>query len=71
VKAGHGICACAAGLQESFRKVYDHALSAARAFITAGAVAMRMENRDVNWNIAVFSGTVVVVVSFLMLEVKP
>jgi hypothetical protein len=28
---------------------------------------MRMENRDVNWNIAMFAGTIVVVVTILIL----
>jgi multicomponent Na+:H+ antiporter subunit D len=71
VATGHGITTGAAELQESFRRVYDYGLAAARTLVAAGMVAMRMEDRDVNWNVAFFSGTLIVVVSFLLLGVKP
>ena len=71
IAVGHGIAAGAAKLQESFRVVYDYALDTAHTLIAVGVVAMRMEDRDVNWNVAFFSGTLIIVVSFLLLGVKP
>jgi multicomponent Na+:H+ antiporter subunit D len=50
--AGHGITACAAGLQAVFRQVYGYASAAVRGLSDAGKHAMRMLDWDVNWNLA-------------------
>ena len=65
--AGRGITAFCSGLQAGFGRVYGCATGAVAGLSDAGKYAMRMENRDVNWNIAMFAGTIVVVVTILIL----
>ncbi|MGD0534862.1 MAG: Na(+)/H(+) antiporter subunit D [Methanoregula sp.] len=65
----HGITAFAGGLQEVFVRVYRCALAAARTLFTAGKYAMGMENRDANWNIAMFGSVLVALVAVVILGV--
>jgi formate hydrogenlyase subunit 3/multisubunit Na+/H+ antiporter MnhD subunit len=67
IKACHGICLAARWLQELFRKIYGHAIAAIRLLFDAGTVAMGMENRDANWNIAMFLGTLVALITVIIL----
>jgi formate hydrogenlyase subunit 3/multisubunit Na+/H+ antiporter MnhD subunit len=69
VAAARGVMVFAAGLQVAFGKVYDFAAASVRTLPAAAKYAMRMENRDANWNIAAFAGTIIVVISFLVVEV--
>jgi multicomponent Na+:H+ antiporter subunit D len=65
----HGITAFAGGLQEVFVRVYRCAVAAALTLFTAGKVAMGMENRDANWNIAMFGSVLVALVAVVILGV--
>ncbi len=62
-----GICRAARGLQELFRMIYDQASAGARLLFVAGTVAMGMENRDANWNIAMFVGVLLALVTVVIL----
>jgi formate hydrogenlyase subunit 3/multisubunit Na+/H+ antiporter MnhD subunit len=64
--AGRSIAAFCGSLQTGFGAIYACATTAAAGLFDAGKVAMRMENKDVNWNIAMFAGTIVVVVAALI-----
>jgi multicomponent Na+:H+ antiporter subunit D len=68
-KACHGICLAARGLQDLFRIVYANSTAAARLLFVAGTVAMGMENRDANWNIAIFAGFLIALVAVVILGV--
>ena len=65
----HGITAFAGGLQIFFVRVYSGAVAAALAFFTAGKYAMGMENRDTNWNLAMFGCVLVALVTVVILGV--
>jgi hypothetical protein len=67
VGAGRSITAFCGSLQGGFSVIYDCATAAADGLVDTGKVAMRMEDRDVNWNIAMFAGTIVAVVAALIL----
>ena len=54
-------------LNDVFRECYVYALAAVRGLFNAGAAAMGMENRDVNWNIAMFAGILVALVAVVAL----
>jgi hypothetical protein len=69
VKAGRGITAVAGGLQELFIIIYDFAKDAARLVFSAGTWAMGMENRDVNWNLAIFGSVLVALMGIILLGV--
>jgi len=69
VGLAHGITAFAGGLQEVFVRVYRCAVAAALTLFTAGKVAMGMENRDANWNIAMFGSVLVALVTAVILGV--
>ena len=66
-KACHGVCVFAGILNDVFRECYVYALAAVRGLFNAGAAAMGMENRDVNWNIAMFAGILVALVAVVAL----
>jgi len=70
VKACHGVCLAARGLQELFRKIYGYAIAGTRLLFDAGTVAMGMENRDANWNIAMFLGTLLALVTVVILGAR-
>ena len=67
VRACHGVCLAARGLQEFFRILYAYATAGTRLLFSAGMVAMGMENRDANWNIAIFVAVVVALVTVVIL----
>jgi formate hydrogenlyase subunit 3/multisubunit Na+/H+ antiporter MnhD subunit len=67
VGAARSITAFCGSLQGGFSVIYDCATAAADGLVDTGKVAMRMEDRDVNWNIAMFAGTIVAVVAALVL----
>jgi len=67
VKVCRGVCLAARGLQELFRTIYACALGAIRLLFDTGTVAMRMEDRDPNWNIAMFVGVLVALVTVVIL----
>ena len=66
-EACHGVCLAARGLQEFFRIIYAYATAGTRLLFDAGIVAMGMENRDANWNIAMFVGVLVALVTVVIL----
>lgn len=66
VKAGYGITVLAKGVREVFITIYDFAKDASRMLYGAGRFAMGVENRDVNWNLAMF-GSVLVALLFIVL----
>lgn len=67
--AGRGITAFSDGLQDCFRRVYAGAITSAGGLSYAGTSVMRMENRDVNLNMALFVGTLVIICAILTLGV--
>jgi formate hydrogenlyase subunit 3/multisubunit Na+/H+ antiporter MnhD subunit len=66
-RACHGVCIAARGLQELFRIIYTYVTAGTRLLFAAGMVAMGMENRDANWNIAMFVGVLVALVTVVIL----
>ena len=69
VNASRGICAFARVLQEVFIIIYDFAKDASRLVFSAGTLAMGMENRDVNWNLAIFGSVLVAIMGIVLLGV--
>jgi multicomponent Na+:H+ antiporter subunit D len=67
IRACHGVCFAARWLEELFRIIYAYAIAATRLLFDAGMVAMGMENRDANWNIAIFVGVLVALVTVVIL----
>jgi multicomponent Na+:H+ antiporter subunit D len=66
VRAAQGITVFAAELQEVFIIIFDYAKDCARMLYGAGRIAMGMEGRDVNWNLAMF-GSVLVALMFIVI----
>lgn len=66
-RACHGVCLAAGGLQELFRVIYAYATAGTRLLFDAGMLAMGMENRDANWNMAMFVGALVALVTVVIL----
>ncbi len=66
---GHTITAFASSMFAAFAAIYSAATGVALSFFAAGKRAMRMEDRDVNWNLVAFGGALVVVLGFLLLGV--
>jgi multicomponent Na+:H+ antiporter subunit D len=69
VGLAHGITAFASGLQVFFVRVYSYAVAAARMLFEAGKYAMGMEDRDANWNLAIFGGVLIALVTVVILGV--
>jgi multicomponent Na+:H+ antiporter subunit D len=65
----HGLMSCAAGTERVFGKIYGYSVSAAISLFTAGKLSMGMENRDVNWNIAVFAGVIIAFITAVLIGV--
>ena len=65
----HGIIAFAGILQTLFVQVYRYAVAAALTLFTAGKYAMSMEDHDANWNLAIFGGVLVALVTVVILVV--
>jgi formate hydrogenlyase subunit 3/multisubunit Na+/H+ antiporter MnhD subunit len=66
-RACHGVCIAARGLQDLFRIIFTYVTAGTRLLFAAGMVAMGMENRDANWNIAMFVGVLVALVTVVIL----
>jgi formate hydrogenlyase subunit 3/multisubunit Na+/H+ antiporter MnhD subunit len=67
--SGRGFVRFSAALQSGFRLVYEGATDAALGLFALGKRAMRMEDRDVNWNLVAFGGALVVVLAAVLLGV--
>jgi multicomponent Na+:H+ antiporter subunit D len=65
--AGRGVCGFAGGLAAGFAVIYDVVVAAALLLFDAGRVVMGMENRDGNWNMAVFTGLLVAAMAVIVL----
>ena len=66
-RLARGIIALAGLLRTLFAQVYRYAGSAVLALFTAGRYAMGMEDRDANWNLAMFAGVLVALVTVVIL----
>jgi formate hydrogenlyase subunit 3/multisubunit Na+/H+ antiporter MnhD subunit len=66
-RLAHGIIAFAGFLQTLFVQVYRYAVTAVLTLFIAGRYAMGMENRDANWNLAMFAGMLVALVTVVIL----
>jgi len=69
LKAGQGIITFAGGLQGAFITMYDFAKDASQLVFRAGILAKGMENRDVNWNLAMFGSVLVAIMGLILLGV--
>ena len=69
IAAGRGITAFSGALQAFFAWVYHGVIAASLMLVTAGKYAMRMENRDTNWNLAMFGGILIALVTVVVLGV--
>ncbi|MEK6987129.1 MAG: proton-conducting transporter membrane subunit, partial [Candidatus Thermoplasmatota archaeon] len=69
VATGNTITAFASSMFAAFAAIYSAATSVTLSFFAAGKRAMRMEDRDVNWNLVAFGGALVVVLGFLLMGV--
>ncbi|MDD1719536.1 MAG: hypothetical protein LUQ25_05715, partial [Methanoregulaceae archaeon] len=69
IRAGEGLVSLAGGIEAGFRQVYSYAVSTAGLLFFAGRTAGGMENRTVNWNIAVFTAVVIAFMMAVMLGV--
>jgi multicomponent Na+:H+ antiporter subunit D len=69
VAAGRGITMFAHSLLLLFGRIYLYAIDAIRMLFVIGKYAMGMENRDANWNAAVFAGVIVAFMVILMMGV--
>jgi formate hydrogenlyase subunit 3/multisubunit Na+/H+ antiporter MnhD subunit len=67
--AGHGVITCAGWIQAVFRVCYSYAEDAGIALTNIGRSAMGMENRDINWNLAVFGSILVAVLALVVVVV--
>jgi formate hydrogenlyase subunit 3/multisubunit Na+/H+ antiporter MnhD subunit len=66
VAAGRGIIAFAAGMQESFRKIFGYVLLVISGIFDAGKYAMRTLEWDLNWNLAALVlGGVIMLIALL------
>jgi formate hydrogenlyase subunit 3/multisubunit Na+/H+ antiporter MnhD subunit len=65
----NGLVTGANALMRLFSWIYGYAISAAAGLITAGKWCTVMENRDVNWNIAVFGGVLVAFITVILIGV--
>jgi formate hydrogenlyase subunit 3/multisubunit Na+/H+ antiporter MnhD subunit len=67
--ACRGITTFALGLRSLFTRIYNSGTYAARMLFVAGSYAMGMENRDPNWNIAMFGSVLVALITIFILGV--
>jgi formate hydrogenlyase subunit 3/multisubunit Na+/H+ antiporter MnhD subunit len=68
--AGHGVTAAAGAIQIAFRECYGVAEDAGNTLTRIGKSAMGMENRDINWNLAVFGSVLVAVLALVIIGVS-
>ncbi len=66
---GRGVMACARLLEAAFRHCYGYAVLAARMCFSLGGTAKGMEDRDANWNIAMFGSVLVALATIVILGV--
>ena len=66
-----GVLGFAEALQASFANVYAAATVSARALFAAGRRTMRVEDRDVNWNLVAFSAALVLLVAIVLMGGSP
>jgi len=64
-----GLMVCAAGVMRLFSGVYRFAVSCATGLFVAGIWCTGMENRDVNWNIAMFGGVLIAFIAVILIGV--
>jgi formate hydrogenlyase subunit 3/multisubunit Na+/H+ antiporter MnhD subunit len=69
VAAGRGIMAFAGALQAFFAWIYSGVISASLTLFTAGKYVMGMEDRDTNWNLAMFGCILVALITVAVLGV--
>src|SRR5512137_2178054 len=67
--ACRGVTTFALGLRSLFTRIYNSVSYAARLLFVAGSYAMGMENRDPNWNIAMFGSVLVALITIFILGV--
>lgn len=67
--AARGVCRGAGALEAAFSWVYGLALSAAGSLFAAGRISAGMEERDLNWNVAVFAVVLVALMALVLLGV--
>jgi formate hydrogenlyase subunit 3/multisubunit Na+/H+ antiporter MnhD subunit len=67
--ACRGVTTFALGLRSLFTRIYNSVTYAARMIFVAGSFAMGMENRDPNWNIAMFGSVLVALITIFILGV--
>jgi formate hydrogenlyase subunit 3/multisubunit Na+/H+ antiporter MnhD subunit len=70
VAACHGVTAGAGAIQVAFRACYGYAEDAGTTLTRIGKSAMGMENRDINWNLAVFGSVLVAVLALVIVGVS-
>jgi multicomponent Na+:H+ antiporter subunit D len=63
-----GIIAFAGLLQTLFVRIYRYVVALALTLFTAGNYAMGMEDRDANWNLAMFGAVLIAIVTVVFLE---
>ena len=68
-KLAYGVMAFAGILQASFVRFYSGVVAAVLTLFTVGKHAMGMENRDTNWNLAMFGCVLVALVTVVVLAV--
>ena len=66
---GRGVTACAGLLQKAFVRCYACATAVARMLFALGNLATGMEDRDPNWNIAMFGSVLVALAAVVLLGV--
>ncbi len=69
VAIGRGVMVCARLLDAAFRHCYGYAVRAAHMCFSLGGIAMGMEDRDANWNIAMFGSVLVALATVVILGV--
>jgi multicomponent Na+:H+ antiporter subunit D len=70
LRAGRGVTILARRIQEVFGEIYTYVLIAAGLVFRAGNMGMGFENRDTNWNLAVFATVVVALLTIIVLGVR-
>jgi multicomponent Na+:H+ antiporter subunit D len=66
-----GVMVCARLIEAAFRRCYQFAVLCARMCFSLGGIAMGLENRDPNWNIAMFGSVLVALATVVILGVAP
>jgi len=67
IAACRGVTVFAGLLRDTFERIYGIATAVALLLFDAGRVAMGMENRDANWNMAIFVALIVALAGVVLL----